>query len=48
MSEYIHEIVLQEFVIDKIADLNLTVQYGHASCMKIIRAVRNNKETFGI
>lgn len=36
MSEYIHEIVLQEFVIDNIADLDLTVQYKRSSRMKLV------------
>ena len=46
MSEYIHEIVLQEFVIDNIADLDLTVQYKRSSRMKLVDAVANRKGTF--
>lgn len=46
MSEYIHEIVLQEFVIENIANLDLTIQYKRASRMKLIHAEFNKKGTF--
>lgn len=46
MSEYIHEIVLQEFIMDNIAQLDLTIQYKHSSRMKIVFAESNKKGTF--
>lgn len=46
MSEYIHEIVLQDFIVENITDLDLTIQYKRSSRMKLIRAVPNHKGTF--
>lgn len=46
MSEYIHEIVFQDFIVENITDLNLTIQYKRSSRMKLIRAVFNKKGTF--
>lgn len=46
MSEYIHEIVLQEYIIENIASLELTVQYKRQSRMKIVSAEFNRSGGF--
>ena len=46
MSEYIHEIVLQEYIIEKISHLNLSVSYKGLSRMKLVDAMFNNTGTF--
>lgn len=48
MSQYIHEIVLQEYIIENIESLELTVQYKNVSRMKLItaRPNLNPNETF--
>ena len=46
MSEYIHEIVLQEYIIENIEMLELTVQYKNISREKIIDARSNKTGTF--
>ncbi|MBQ8390129.1 MAG: hypothetical protein IJX52_04045, partial [Oscillibacter sp.] len=46
MSEYIHEIVLQEFLVENIASLDLTVQYKSSLRMKLIEAKFNKSGTF--
>ena len=46
MSEYIHEIVLQEYIVENIAELDLTVQYKRQSRMKIVSAEFNRSGGF--
>lgn len=46
MSEYIHEIVLQEFIIENINSLDITVQYKKLSRMKVVAARKNMNGTF--
>lgn len=46
MSEYIHEIVLQEYIIENISALNLDVQYKNISRMKLVKARFNQVGTF--
>ena len=46
MSEYIHEIVLQEYIMEKIAELDLTVQYKQQARMKIVSAEINRNGGF--
>lgn len=46
MSEYIHEVVLQDYIIENIIYLNLTVQFGGFSRMKLVEALSNSTKTF--
>ena len=46
MSEYIHEVVLQEYIIEKIAQLNLSVTYKGSSRMRLVDAKPNHTGTF--
>jgi len=46
MSEYIHEVVLQDYIVENILHLNLTIQFGGSSRMKIVEALYNNTKTF--
>lgn len=46
MSEYIHEIVLQEFIVENISALNLNIQYKNISRMKLVKARINQDGTF--
>lgn len=46
MSEYIHEIILQEYIVENILQLNLFVQFDRFSRMKLIEASPNNTGTF--
>lgn len=46
MSEYIHEVVFQEFIIDNINTLNLEIQYKNLSRMKLVKARFNKTGTF--
>lgn len=46
MSEYIHEVVLQDYIVENILRLNLSVQFRCFSRMKLIEASLNNKKTF--
>jgi hypothetical protein len=46
MSEYVHEIVLQDYIIENIASFQLFVQYKHSSRLKLMNAVFNPGKTF--
>lgn len=46
MSEYIHEIVLQDYVREKIADMNFSVIYQSKARCTIVAARRNTEKTF--
>ena len=46
MSEYIHEVVLQEYIIENIIDMNLTVKYRINEQYNIISAKFNPEKTF--
>lgn len=46
MSIYIHEIVLQEFIIENISNLNIIVKYNKTSYFRIIEARFNRLGTF--
>ena len=46
MSEYIHEVVLQEYIIEKMAQLNLSVTYKGSSRMRLVNAKPNHTGTF--
>ncbi len=46
MSEYIHEIVLQDYIVENILHLNLFVQCDGFSRLKLIEAAPNNTGTF--
>ena len=46
MSEYIHEVVLQEYIIEKMAQLNLSVTYKGYSRMRLVDAKPNHTGTF--
>ena len=46
MSEYVHEVVLQEYICEKISGMNLSVKYKTYEQYKIISAKINSKNTF--
>lgn len=46
MSEYIHEVVLQDYIVENIVHLNLTVQFGSFSRQKLVEALPNATKTF--
>lgn len=46
MSEYIHEIVLQEFIIENVDILDLYIQYKNISRMKLVKVRFNQSGTF--
>lgn len=46
MSEYIHEIVLQDFIIENISRLNLFIYFKGFTRMKLVDAVFNRAGTF--
>lgn len=46
MSEYVHEIVLQEYICDKISSMNLSVRYKASEQYNIVSAKFNSDKTF--
>ena len=46
MSEYIHEIVLQEYIIENISSLNLTIEFGARKYCNITAVKINTDKTF--
>lgn len=46
MSEYIHEIILHDYIIEKIADMNLSVKYNKSEQYNLVSAKLNIQKTF--